>query len=585
MLNKRLLKESSIKKLYIPVIIINAIINSIFIIVTAALLDLIVEGVFLKKCNLNKINLYILLFLLNASFRFVSNFFIQKYIKDFSEDIKNKIKLEFFNLILSINPYKIKNNSTGELVNILTDGMEMITPYYSQYIPQVATAVFTSLMICTAVAFVDRLSALIMVITFPIIPIFMALIGYKTKELNEKQWKKLNILSSHFLDMLQGLNTLKSFGRSKIQEEKIYEVSESYRKSTMEVLKVTFLSALVLELSATISTAVVAVDLGLRLVYSKISFLQAFFILVLTPDFYMPLRQLGMRFHSSLNAQVVIQKIEDMEKELKSEEYNYSTFDVQASRKKECSKKKSDVKIDINRGLNIEVKDLRFSHEFKDNLNNISFTINAGEKVALVGESGCGKSTLINILSGFLKVDDDMVYINGIDLNSINKDSYFSKVAIVPQFPHIFNMDIENNILMGNKMNNSDILNIYQATKVDLFSDEFKDKYKTIIGEGEEIEVSGGERQRIALARAVVKNADFIILDEATSALDSKTEEIIIDIMKDYFGNKTVLISAHRLNTIKAVDKILVLQDGYLVEIGNHEELMKRRGRYYNMMK
>lgn len=245
MLNKRLLKESSIKKLYIPVIIINAVINSIFIIVTAALLALIVEGVFFKRCNLNKINLYILLFLLNAAFRFVSNFFIQKYIKDCSEDIKNKIKLEFFNLILSTNPYKIKKNSTGELVNILTDGMEMITPYYSQYIPQVATVVFISLMICTAVAFVDRLSALIMVITFPIIPIFMALIGYKTKELNEKQWKKLNILSSHFLDMLQGLNTLKSFGRSKIQEEKIYEISESYRKSTMEVLKVTFLSSLV----------------------------------------------------------------------------------------------------------------------------------------------------------------------------------------------------------------------------------------------------------------------------------------------------------------------------------------------------
>lgn len=564
MINKRLLKEALSKRSYIPTAVVYGVLNSLFSILTALFMALLVDGIFIKKSNLKNMKIYILLFLINAVVKFLFNLFIEKHIKNCAEDIKEQLRRKAFNLILSSNPYRIKNIDTGRIINLLTEGFQSITSYYSQYIPQVFSAFLIPTLICIFTAVADKLSALIMIITYPIIPLFMVLIGYKTEELNNNQWNKLNTLSSHFLDVLQGLSTLKLFGRSKIQEEKVYEISEDYRKGTMEVLKVTFLSSLVLELTSTISIAVLAVNLGLRLVYSKIDFLQAFFILIIAPDFYLPLRQLGLKFHSSLNGKIAVEKLEELEKELEEREDN--------CRKAELEKDK----------FTVEVKNLSFTHRNREALNNISFKISSKEKVAIVGESGSGKSTLINILSGFLKVNDGTVFINGIDINLINRESYLRNIALVPQFPHIFDKSIKDNILLSNREADlKEFYNICRTTKVEEFTVKYKDRYDTAVGEGERVIISGGERQRIAAARAVLKNTPFIILDEPTSALDPETEEIIPELLKGYLKDKTLLIAAHRLNTIKAADKILVLQEGYLVESGSHEELMAKRGRYF----
>ncbi|MDW8802614.1 thiol reductant ABC exporter subunit CydD [Clostridium sp. A1-XYC3] len=564
MINKRLLKEALSKRSYIPTAVVYGVLNSLFSILTALFMALLVDGIFIKKSNLKDMKIYILLFLINAVVKFLFNLFIEKHIKNCAEDIKEQLRRKAFNLILSSNPYRIKNIDTGRIINLLTEGFQSITSYYSQYIPQIFSAFLIPALICIFTAMADKLSALIMIITYPIIPLFMVLIGYKTEELNNNQWNKLNTLSSHFLDVLQGLSTLKLFGRSKIQEEKVYEISEDYRKGTMEVLKVTFLSSLVLELTATISIAVLAVNLGLRLVYSKIDFLQAFFILIIAPDFYLPLRQLGLKFHSSLNGKIAVEKLEELEKELEEREDN--------CRKAELEKDK----------FTVEVKNLSFTHRNREALNNISFKISSKEKVAIVGESGSGKSTLINILSGFLKVNDGTVFINGIDINLINRESYLRNIALVPQFPHIFDKSIKDNILLSNRETDlKEFYNVCRTTKVEEFAVKYKDRYDTAVGEGERVIISGGERQRIAAARAVLKNTPFIILDEPTSALDPETEEIIPELLKGYLKDKTLLIAAHRLNTIKAADKILVLQEGYLVESGSHEELMAKRGRYF----
>lgn len=565
MFNKRLLKESIIKKLYIPAAILSSLLNSIFTIVNAYLLALIVDGVFIKKIGTQSIKTYVVMLLGNAALKSFVNFIIEGYIKNCSEDIKEGIRRRTFSLILSSNPYKVKNQKLGEAVNILTEGVENITPYFSQYIPQAFASFLIPLAICISVAFVDKLSAIIMLLTYPIIPFFMRLIGYKSKEVNERQWKKLNILSSHFIEMLQGLSTLKLFGRSKIQEEKVYEVSEDYRKSTMEVLRVSFLSALVLELSATISTAVVAVNLGLRLVYSKIDFFSAFFVLVLAPEFYLPMRQLGMRFHASLNGQVSIEKIQELEEGLRD------------------NKAKQQLQIDESL-IDVEVKNLNFAHEEKETLTDLNFSIAKGEKVALIGESGSGKTTLINILCGFLEPEDGRVFINGIDINSIDRKSYFKRLSIVPQFPHIFNMSIENNVSLSSNVDSKKLSNIYDITKIKNFASQFENEYQTLIGEGEKIEISGGEKQRIAAARALAKDSNFIILDEPTSALDPETEEILSDIIGGVLKEKTVLIAAHRLNTIKSADKIIVLKHGHIEETGSHQELMARLGFYYDMI-
>lgn len=568
MINKRLLKEFRVKRLYVPFIIISSTFSAIFIILNAFLLALIVNAIFIKHQPLENIKTYLILFLVNALIKSIFNYFIDGYIKKYSEEVKENIKRSVFHNIILSNPYKVKEQKLGSLLNLLTDGTEMLTAYYSQYVPQLFSSVLIPILVCILVAFVDKLSALIMLITYPIIPIFMILIGFKSKEANEKQWKKLNTLSSHIIDVLQGLRILKVFGKSKIQEEKIYLISEKYRKSTMEVLKISFLSALVLEIIATISTALVAVDLGLRLVYYKIDFLNAFFILIITPDFYLPLRQLGLKFHSSLNGQVAIEKIEILEKNLSLE-----------------NKENINNNFNIN-NFEVEINNLSFSHENKEALNNISFKISSKEKIALVGASGSGKSTLINILCGFLPVEYNKVFINGVDINRINKDEFMSKIAIVPQFPHIFNMTIKENILLGNKsISDNEFKFICKILKIDEFAKKFKYGLSTLIGDGENVAISGGEKQRIAIARALVKYAEFIIFDEPTSALDPETEEVLSDIVNNYFKDKTILIAAHRLNTIKACDKVIVLNRGNLVESGNHDELENKKGFYSNIIK
>jgi ATP-binding cassette subfamily C protein CydD len=567
MLNKRLLKESKIKKPYLVISALAPLFNGIFIVISAYLLANIVVGVFNRSKDIREVSFYIILFLINAVFRNLVNFFCELYIKNSAEDIKAHIRDDVLNLIINSNPYKVKNEKIGELINVLTEAMDMLSQYYSEYIPQFFSAFLIPLIIFIGVFSVDKISALIMLITYPIIPILMILVGSKAKEANEKQWNKLITLSTHFIEILQGLTTLKIFGKSKLQEEKIFKISENYRKATMEVLKVSFLSALVLELLSTISTAVVAVNLGLRLVYSNISFLSAFFILVVTPDFYLPMRSLGLKFHSSLNGVVALEKIEKIEGSLYEE--NIKTENVKKDKNK----------------FEVEVKGLNFVYENKKVLKDINFKIRNGEKVAIIGESGSGKSTLLNILAGFLKVEDNTVFVNGKDINSIDRKDYLDKLCLVPQFPHIFNQSIEKNIVVGyDAIKEEKLKDISDSVRIEEFANIAPKRYDTIIGDGENFTVSGGEAQRIAIARAVIKNSDFIIFDEPSSALDAEKEEIIVEIIEKYFKQNTVIIAAHRLNTIKNVDKIILILDGCINEIGTHEELMKNKGKYYELL-
>ena len=569
MLNYRLFSETNSKKLYMPIVILSPILNSIFIVVSAYILATIVNDVFIRGQTLNTVSIYLVLFLLTAIIKVIINFFIEVYIKNCSEDIKENIKKKSFRSIISANAYKIKQEKLGDIINILTDGAEMITPYFLEYIPQIVTAIIIPVIIAVATAFTDKWSALIMIITYPLIPLFMILIGYKSKKLSEKQWKKLNILSSHFIDMLQGLSTLKIFGKSKIQEYKVFDTSENYRKATMEVLKVAFCSALVLELFSTISIAMIAVSLGLQLVYGKISFISAFFILVIAPDFYLAIRNLGLRFHASLNGQVAIEKIDFITKKL---EY-------------ECLVSKS-IPIVSSLVFELEVRSLSFSYSDKKVLNDINFKISSGEKVAIVGESGSGKSTLINIISGFIKVSEGMVFINGVDINYINKEALLKSIASVPQFPYIFNETLEKNISLGiEKLSFDKLLEIYKLTKIDELSEKLGSGYKTLIGEGERVAISGGETQKIALARAIAKNSGLIVLDEPSSALDSKSEELLTELMEGYLKASTILIATHRLNTIKKINKIIVLDDGNIVEMGTHEQLLNNKYKYYEFVK
>ncbi|MFU8774102.1 MAG: ABC transporter ATP-binding protein/permease, partial [Anaerolineales bacterium] len=324
--------------------------------------------------------------------------------------VKSDLRQRLFEHIQKLGPYFDKggkNNQhrhTGELVNTAMEGVESLDAYISQYIPQLALATLVPVTILIFVFPLDSLSGLVLLLTAPLIPLFMILIGGLANSLTRRQWKTLSRLSTHFLDVIQGLTTLKIFGRSRAQIEVISKISDRYRQTTLGVLRVAFLSALVLELVATLSTAVVAVQIGLRLLYGYIDFESAFFVLLLAPEFYLPLRMLGTRFHAGMAGITAASRIFEI---LETPVPNNRRIDTNQIALPPST-------------ISISFKDVHYTYpDGKKALDGISFEIPAGQKVALVGPSGAGKSTIARLLHRFLIAESGTICLSGKDLEEI----------------------------------------------------------------------------------------------------------------------------------------------------------------------
>ncbi len=481
--------------------------------------------------------------------------------------VKSDLREKLFAHIVKLGPSFTRAERTGELTAAAVEGIEALDAYFSLYLPQLVLSALVPLSVLIFVFPIDPLSGLILLLTAPLIPVFMILIGKGAEAITKRQYETLSRLSAHFLDSLQGLTTLKQFGQSKAHVRSINEVSEQFSKTTMSVLRVTFLSALVLELIATLSTAIIAVEIGLRLLYYKVEFQQAFFLLILAPEFYIPLRMLGLRFHAGMDGTTAARKIFAI-LEIKPDirESNLESPNITLS--------------------NIEFSNLSFTYpdETTPALENITFTLSKGQKIALVGASGAGKSTLANLLLRFSRPSSGQVRVGGVPLSQIPADAWREKIAWVPQNPFIFNTTIKENIRLANP--NADMDSVQDAAKaahLHEFILSLPDKYETLVGEAGS-RLSGGEAQRLALARAYLKDAPILILDEPTSSLDPLTEVALEESTKKLMEGRTVITIAHRLNTIFQADKILVLKSGKLVEQGTHDELLVKNGAYAKMV-
>jgi len=412
------------------------------------------------------------------------------------------------------------------------------------------------LLIVFAVIRVDLISALVLFITGPLIPFFMILIGNYSQVLTQRHWRKLNRLHAYFLDIIQGLPTLKILGRSREQIRQVRQASEDFRVATMDVLRVTFLSALTLEMAATISTAVIAVEIGLRLLYGKIAFEQAFFVLLLAPEFYQPLRQLGARFHAGMagvEAAGSIFKILDASG-IKSvgEEKDHKQ---QPQAKGPSFAIKSEATEPLIRFENVSLT----YQPGRIALQGVSFEIRAGEKLAVIGPSGGGKSTLASLLLRFIEPDEGRILWAGKPLYDIEIDQWRDKVGWVPQKPYLLNDTIETNLRIGRPTaSREELIRAAQMAQAHDFICALPEGYATPLGE-RGVRLSAGEAQRIALARAFLKDAEFVILDEATSHLDVENEAALQRAINSLLHERTVLVIAHRLSTLKQVDRVLVL--------------------------
>ena len=453
----------------------------------------------------------------------------------------------------------------GDVIHMLTDGLEQVDAYVARYIPQILYAIMIPLIMGIAIVDTLPIIGIILIITVPLIPFFMILIGKQADRLNKEQWERMSFLSGHFLDVLQGITTLKLFGRAKDQIKVIGRLSEEFKDSTLRVLRVAFLSALVLELVSTISTALIAVYLGLTLLDGEISFFSAFFILLLAPEFYTPFRQLGAAFHTGMAGKTSI---------LKYEEFMNRQPSLPIGGQ---SQLKGKVQA-------IEIKDLTFTYEDSENgVQHISLVAKRNFPIMLVGESGAGKSTIAHIIGGFLTAPKGSVTIDGLDLCDIDIEWWRQQITYVSQHPHIMKGTLREVLSFGMDVSDKEIIDACKEVQLLDVISRHADGLDAVIGEGG-LGLSGGERQRVALVRAFLRKGQVLILDEVTAHLDVKTESIISTAIQQLMKDKIVIIIGHRLQTMHWASKLYVLKQGIIIQQGSYEELVAVDGYFKDLV-
>ena len=453
----------------------------------------------------------------------------------------------------------------GDVIHMLTDGLEQVDAYVARYIPQILYAIMIPLIMGIAIVDTLPIIGIILIVTVPLIPFFMILIGKQADRLNKEQWERMSFLSGHFLDVLQGITTLKLFGRAKDQIKVIGRLSEEFKDSTLRVLRVAFLSALVLELVSTISTALIAVYLGLTLLDGEIPFFSAFFILLLAPEFYTPFRQLGAAFHTGMAGKTSI---------LKYEEFMNRQPSLPVGGK---SKLQGPIQA-------IEIKDLTFTYEDSENgVQHISLEAKRNSPIMLVGESGAGKSTIAHIIGGFLTAPKGAVVIDGLDVCDIDVEWWRHQITYVSQHPHIMKGTLRDVLSFGMNVSDEEIIEACKEVQLLDMINRQQEGLDTIIGEGG-LGLSGGERQRVALARAFLRKGQVLILDEVTAHLDVKTESIISSAIQRLMENKIVIIIGHRLQTMHWASRLYVLKQGRIIQQGSYEELIAVDGYFKDLV-
>jgi ATP-binding cassette subfamily C protein CydD len=557
-------KKERLSLLLIALVIGAAIIGQAYFLVK------VVDGVFLQQQSFATILPYLggllLVLLIKTGFNYFSG--------RIGVQLAAKVKSNFRRALLkkfTKNPVlaSLRGQSGGK-VSVMMDAVDEVDGYFSKYIPQMIQTSLIPIMILIAVFTQHLNTGIIMIITAPFIPIFMIIVGIKTKHKSEEQMDKLATFSGRFLDTLQGLVTLKLFDQVERQKKDIEKSSLGFRDATMEILKTAFMSSFMIEVVSMLSIGVIALELAVQLmIYENISFFTAFFILMLVPEFYTSLKQLGSTFHNGQTSIGAAKKVTD---ELVDEEKTVEWGERSL--------------IKTSQPPTIKIENVGFSYgEEQFSLKNISAEIPPYGQIAIVGRSGSGKTTLLHLIAGLLPLSEGKLIINEENLSAYKEADWFDQLSYISQHPYIFSGTIGENIAIGS-MIDATSQEVKEAAKQAGIADmieTLESGYDTPVGEAGR-GLSGGEKQRLALARAFLKKPAIILFDEPTIGLDLQTEQILQASIKELAHHSTVITVAHRLHTIKNADKILYLANGRLVASGTHEELLESITEYRDMV-
>lgn len=484
----------------------------------------------------------------------------QILVERFAEKTGSLLRKQLIEAYFTLGPRYVQTAGTGHLVTLSIEGIEKFKTYVELTIPKMIRSSIVPGLIVLYVFTLDIESGIILVVTIPIVIIFMILLGLAAQKMADSQYEIYRVLSNHFVDTLKGLETLKYLGKSEQHEGKIEKVSKRYRKATMRTLRVAFLSSFALDFFTSLSIAFVAVGLGIRLIDGTIILLPALTILILAPEYFLPIKQVGANYHATLDGQIAMEQIEEI-----------------LQQQKRIEKKDLNEDIVWNASSSLKLQDIKVNNDESEKaiLEGIDFTWEGNGAIGVIGESGAGKSTLIDVLAGFLTPSGGKMIVNGVEIDGATREEWQKNIAYIPQQPYIFPLSLKDNIrFYETNATDGDIERVINEVGLRSLVTSLPNGMQERIGEGGRM-LSGGQEQRVAMARALLSKKPIILLDEPTAHLDIETEFEIKQAMLRLFNGKLVFLATHRLHWMKQMDHILILNKGEIIESGTYEELLE----------
>ena len=474
-----------------------------------------------------------------------------------SATVKSQLRGALAARALDLGPQWLGGQRTGEITALATRGLDGLDSYFARYVPQLVLAVVVPAAVLARVAAADWVSAVIIAVTVPLIPVFAAGVAWHTRARARRQWLLLATLAGHFLDVVEGLPTLKVFGRAKAQAEVIATVTGAHRAATMAALRVAFLSALVLELSAAVATALVAVEVGLRLLYGHLGYETALLLLLLTPEAFLPLRAAAAQFHASMEGAVPAGRVLEI-------------LDTPVARQPpRPPRKRAGCTVDLRSdAISLSAVTVAYPGRPRPALDGVGLSIGPGEHIVITGPSGAGKSSLLALLLRFIEPDAGTIRAGGTDLSAIAADRWRAQIAWVPQHPHLFAGSAADNIALGQPRVSLDaVRRAAGLAGADQFIEALPGGYHAALGE-RALRLSAGQRQKIALARAFLRDAPLVLLDEPAAHLDPASARQLARAVETALAGRTVLVVSHGRGWAGGAGRVIRLDQGRLLPPG-----------------